>query len=200
MPKPHTPKPEIDRLVAEGIHLAEIARRTGTPEGTVRAYLKRTGQVAAAKPDQHLDQVAHIRSLARDGYGSELIADILGMTRRTVIRYASLHGIALPARSRPELINHHGLTEEARQRGLELKRRYIEWSGGREFLAQAAKRLGLHPTALAERLDLGWDVEKAMTTPKQAVVKKVTPRKVADNHPWRRASGGSTCSVNPAAT
>lgn len=43
--------------------------------------------------------------------------------------------------------------------------RWVTFRGERLCLKDAARKYGLHPASLAWRLDHGWDIEKALTTP-----------------------------------
>lgn len=129
------------------------------------------------------DLVENIALLAADGYGAALIADILGTSRHTINRYAKGHGIALPARSRPELCAYSGISAATRQRAQETKAKWIEWSGGKERLIDAAARLGISKCGLSKRI-ARWGVEKAMRLPRQSTG-PVVPNKMAADHIWR---------------
>jgi len=138
--------------------------------------------------------VSYVAQLAGEGYGAHNIAAILECADKTVRRYARLHGIALPKRTRTGLANWSGFPPEAIAKAAAKRWRYVEWSGGRERLIDAAARLGITVDCLRERLKK-WDVEKAMTTPLLPAFHRVEARKVSREHPWlgRRAS-----SVHPA--
>lgn len=138
--------------------------------------------------------IHHLRQLAHDGYGSHNIAGILGCADKTVRRYARLYNIELPKRTRTGLAHWSGFPPEAIAKAAAQRWRYVEWSGGRERLIDAATRLGVTVDCLRERLKR-WDVEKAMTTPLLPAFHRVEARKVSREHPWlgRRAS-----SVHPA--
>lgn len=179
-------KPEVDKLILQGYSARDIESRTGVPESTVRSYAKKYGLTLAKWGNPELDK--NIGILAGDGYGSESIAAILGITRKTVIRRAKLAGIVLPARSKNELINHAGFAPGVTEKAADKKRLTITWSGGTETLAEAGKRLGVHPDTIYWRIRR-WGVERAMTTPRLQPfhsMKEKKPRKVADTHPWRK--------------
>lgn len=58
-------KDEIIRLHSEGLHLAEIARRTNTPPSTVKSRLKTLGLAPNHKPEDYMKQVHQQRARAR---------------------------------------------------------------------------------------------------------------------------------------
>lgn len=128
--------------------------------------------------------VVNIRKLASDGYGAHLIAGILSVGDKTVRRYAKLNGIELPKRSRKELCNWHKPRVEEQRRATDSRVRWVEWSGGRERLIDAAKRIGITTDALSHRIKK-WGVELAMKLPKQDPSVWHPRPKVAKDHPLR---------------
>jgi hypothetical protein len=43
--------------------------------------------------------------------------------------------------------------------------RYVEWEGKQWFLVDLCRHKGLHPSVVTGRLNLGWSLENALTTP-----------------------------------
>lgn len=134
------------------------------------------------RKDVPQDLIENIRKLAGDGYGTHLIGDILGVSDKTVRSRAQQHSIALPARSSHELCNWWVPPRESIERAAAARVRWVEWSGGRERLLDAAERLGISASGLSNRIKR-WGVEKAMSLPRQSRG-PVKPRKVSAGHPW----------------
>jgi len=132
------------------------------------------------------DPVAVIRELAKDGYGPEIIARIVGISRPTVKIWAAKFGIDLPKRTASDKIMHSGRSRAAIEAARERNTLWIEWSGGRERLSDAAKRLGVTTDCIRDRIKR-WGVETAMTEPRRPAFYGVTARKPADSHPWRES-------------
>lgn len=132
------------------------------------------------------DPVAVIRELARDGYGSEIIARIVGISRPTVKAWAATFGIDLPKRTATDKICHSGRSQAAIDAARERNSRWIEWSGGKERMVDAAKRLGVTPECIADRIKR-WGVEAAMTEPRRPAFYGVKARKPSASHPWKES-------------
>ena len=129
------------------------------------------------------DPVQVIRELAQDGYGAAVIGDIVGVSRPTVKAWAAMFGIELPKRTAREKQRCRPPSAYAIKRAAEHNSRWVEWSGGRERLLDAAARLGITSDALSQRIKR-WGVELAMTEPKRRPFHGVHGRKLSDNHPW----------------
>lgn len=132
------------------------------------------------------DPVAVIRELAKDGYGSEVIARIVGVCRHTVNAWARTFNIEIPRRTASNKIQHSGRSMAAIEAARERNSRWIEWSGGRERMTDAAKRLGVTPECIADRIKR-WGVEAAMTEPRRPAFYGVKARKPTANHPWKES-------------
>lgn len=131
------------------------------------------------------DPIDTLRQLAKDGYGSEVAGQIIGVSRPTVVAWARQFCIVLPKRTHKDKIAHSGRSQSAIDAARERNTRWIEWSGGRERLQDAAKRLGITSDGLADRIRR-WGVELAMTEPRRPPFYGVKARKVSDSHPWRQ--------------
>jgi lambda repressor-like predicted transcriptional regulator len=59
--------------------------------------------------------------------------------------------------------------------------RYIEYKGESVRLKQLAIKHGIHPRTLAGRIDKGWPIEKALTTPVVPVVPKAKAKTKPDD-------------------
>lgn len=132
------------------------------------------------------DPVAVLRELADSGYGPEVAASIIGVCGETAKRWAAAHGIDLPRRTVAEKIIHAKPGKSALDSASKVRSRWIEWSGGRERMIDAAKRLGVTPDCLRVRIKR-WGVEAAMTEPRRPAFYGVKARKPADGHPWRES-------------
>ena len=129
-----------------------------------------------------------IRGFTDDGYGSELIASFIGVSRKTVKRWAAEYGIVLNKRTRADLQDQRPPTQQCLKAAAEANSMYVEFRGERVRVADFDKPLGLKPGAVLVRITKkGWPVEKALTTPKrQPFYSKTKLTKPSADHWWRK--------------
>ena len=130
-----------------------------------------------------------IRGFTDDGYGSELIASFIGVSRKTVKRWAAEYGIVLNKRTRADLQDQRPPTQQCLKAATEANSMYVEFNGEMVRVADFDKPLGLKPGAVLVRITKkGWPVEKALTTPKrQPFYSKTKVTKSSADHWWRKS-------------
>lgn len=161
--------------------LRRISKALGVTTVTTARYLKRAGITVIRKPCRnprprqeiqailddhdcpHLGAV--IQHYATDGYGSQVIADILGLARSTIVENAQKYNVTLPKRTRKDLQASRPMPATCLAAAQEKNTRWFEYKGERRSLQSLAAERGISPQSLSDRVKK-WGLDKAMATPK----------------------------------
>lgn len=121
-------------LYNQGLSIYAIAKKVGCARATVSKYLRKAGIVIkhGGRSQLSVSEIDKMAAMSKEGKTTREIAEELGRTYATVVRYLKRMGLFVPGRRR------YKLSTEAREKmRSKIVEEYLSWSTDSKFLERA---------------------------------------------------------------